>query len=292
MLLTLALVGTVAAGGGEERASEVMARMREALRRSSKAEAVRSLSMEADLRRLTPEEGSAPREMAGEVTVEVLLPDRYLKVETLSPFPGAPAFSVATGHDGQEAWRAPVGVPPGHGMVVRVQSPDGPAGAASLRKRTRAELTRVALLSLGAAPEGTALTFGYAGEAEAPEGRAHVLEVTGPDDFSARLFVDTRSNLPLFISFRGQLPRLRAVRAQGPDAAHAREEAERAAATAAAPVPEVEMRLFVSEFRDVGGVMLPHRFLQEAEGGPSEEWTVKKWKVNPPLKAEAFRKQG
>ena len=289
MLLTLAIVGAVAAGGGEDRASEVVARMREELRRSPRAEAVRSLSLEADLRRMTPEDGAGPREMAGEVTVDVLLPDRYLKVETLSPFPGAPTFSVATGHDGQEAWRAPVGVPPGHGMVIRVQSPGDPAGATSLRRRTRADLTRLALLSLGAAPEGTALTFTYAGEAEAPEGRADVLDVTGPDEFAARLFVDTKSGLPLFLSFKGQLPRMRTLRAAGPDAEKARAEAEKAAAS---PEPDAEVRLFVSDFREVGGLLLPHRFLQEVEKGPSEEWTVKKWKVNPPLKPEAFRKQG
>lgn len=291
MLMTLVLVGTVASGGGDDRARQVMARVRDALRSPAKAETVRSLSMQAELRRVTPVEGEEARDLSGQVTVDMLLPDRYLKVETLSPMPGGPEISVGTGLDGQEAWQAPVGVPPGHGLVVRVQTPDEPGAATSLRRRTRAELTRLALLSLGAGPEGTALGFKYAGEAEAPEGRAHVVEITGPDEFSARLFVDVQSHRPLMLSFKGQLPRMRTVRASGPaDMARARAEADRVD-QAAARAPESEMRLFVSDFREVQGALLPHRFLRETDGGAREEWTVKTWKVNPPLDPGAFRKQ-
>jgi hypothetical protein len=288
MVVTLVLAGAVAVGGSaEDRGQEVLARMREALRAASRK--VTSLSMEAELRRVTPSDGGEARDMTGQLTLDVLLPDRFLKVETLSPFPGAPTFSVGTGYDGQEAWRAPVGVPPAHGgMVIRVQTPDDPGGATSLRKRTRAELTRLALLSLGAAPAGTTLTVRHGGEAEAPEGRAHLLDLSGPDDFAARLFVDVKTHLPLLVSFKGQFPRMQTVRARGKeDMARARAEAEAAAAPAA---PEAEVRLFVSDFREVDGVMLPHRFLQEMDGGAREEWTVKKWRVNPDLAADTFRK--
>ena len=74
------------------------------------------------------------------------------------------------------------------------------------------------------------------------------------------------------------------------DPIRARAEADRAG-QAAAQAPESEIRLFVSEYREVQGVLLPHRFLREADGGSSEEWTVKSWTVNPELKADAFRKQ-
>ena len=128
-------------------------------------------------------------------------------------------------------------------------------------------------------------------EAEAPEGRAHVIDVKGADEFSARLFVDVQTHRPLMLTFKGQLPRMRTVRASGPaDMARARAEADRAG-QAAAQAPESEIRLFVSEYREVQGVLLPHRFLREADGGSSEEWTVKSWTVNPELKADAFRKQ-
>ncbi|HET8648020.1 MAG TPA: hypothetical protein VFO85_21165 [Vicinamibacteria bacterium] len=293
MLLTLVLAGTMAAGGGGgDRADEVVARMREALRAGGGGEAVRSLGLEADVRRLMPVEGAEPRDMSGELTVDVLLPDRYLKVETLSAFPGAPAVSIGTGFDGQEAWRAPVGVPPGHGMVIRVQTPDEPGAATSLRRRTRAELTRLALLSLGVPPAGAGLSFRYVGEAEAPEGRAHVLDVSGAEGFAAQLFVDVKTHLPLMLTFKGQVPVMRTVRAKGPaEMERARAEAERTA-RAAAEAPETEVRLFVSDYREVGGLRLPHRFLQEMDAGAREEWTVKKWKVNPALQASAFRKQG
>ena len=36
------------------------------------------------------------------------------------------------------------------------------------------------------------VTYTYAGQAESPDGTAHVIDVTGADDFKARLFLDSR----------------------------------------------------------------------------------------------------
>src|SRR4029453_5674299 len=45
------------------------------------------------------------------------------------------------------------------------------------------------------------LAFGLAGQAEAPEGKADVLDVKGPGNFAARLFVDNKTHLPLMLSW-------------------------------------------------------------------------------------------
>ena len=45
------------------------------------------------------------------------------------------------------------------------------------------------------------LTFGYAGQAEAPEGKADVIDVKGEGNFAARLFIDSKTHLPLMVSW-------------------------------------------------------------------------------------------
>jgi hypothetical protein len=58
------------------------------------------------------------------------------------------------------------------------------------------------------------LTFTYAGQAEAPQGTADVLDVKGPANFSARLFVNSQTHLPIMISW--QAPAAGRGRGPGP----------------------------------------------------------------------------
>jgi hypothetical protein len=288
MLIPLLLLAASAgAAPANDRAQEVVDKMREALGGKGRLDAVKSVSVEGEMRRVIPVDGGEARDMSGEFSVDALLPDRYLKIETLSPMPGMPGVGIGTGLDGQEAWRAPINTPSGHGMVVRVATPEGPGGAESLRRRTRGELIRFALLALATPLED--ISFSYAGEAEAPEGRAHVLDVAGPEGFAARVFVDTKTHRPLMASFKTQLPRMQIARMEGPaDAARAQAQN---LARAAAAAPEAEAKLFVSNFQKTDGLLLPHTLSQQVEGGASEEWTIKKWKLNPALKPEHFRKK-
>jgi hypothetical protein len=45
------------------------------------------------------------------------------------------------------------------------------------------------------------LTFTYAGQAEAPQGSADVLDVKGPANFTARLFVNSQTHLPIMVTW-------------------------------------------------------------------------------------------
>jgi hypothetical protein len=293
LLLPILLAATAADATPEARAQEVLAQVQKAVGGASRLEAIKGLSLQAELRRVQPVDGAEARDMSGELTVDALLPDRYLRVETLQPFPGAPSFSIGTGLDGSEAWRAPIGNPGGGGghVVVRVATGDGPGATAALLRRTRAELRRLLALALAGGPKDATLKLAYAGEAEAPEGRAHRIELSDAQGAIGTLFVDKATHRPLFVAFKALLPRMQMVRAEGPgDADRARREAE-ARGTAPAPAPEAEARLYVSDWKSVGGVLLPHRFSQTVEGGASEEWTVGKWTLDPALKPEHFKKQ-
>jgi hypothetical protein len=130
-----------------------------------------------------------------------------------------------------------------------------------------------------------------AGQAESPEGRADVVDVNGPDGFAARLFVDAITHRPLFIAYKTVVPRMHVVRHQAPQggAAARPEDALRLPEPGQAP-PESDARMFVSEFKSVDGVLLPFKISVSVEGGPTEEWQIKKWKLNPALKPEIFKK--
>ena len=79
------------------------------------------------------------------------------------------------------------------------------------------------------------LTFKYIGQAEAPQGKANVLEVTGDANFKIRFFVDINTNLPIMVSWM-------------------------------AP----EHRLYFADYRGVDGIKLPFR-LRRAPGTNTTE---------------------
>src|SRR5690606_13895022 len=124
--------------------------------------------------------------------------------------------------------------------------------------------------------------------AEAPSGAADVIDVTGPDNFKARLFIDEASRLPLMLTFS---QRQMMQRPQPPADLKTQEErrawfeAQRERMAAAGPPPLVEAQLYFADYRPVNGVMLPHRITRQVDGAVQEQITIEKYKVNPSLKA-------
>ena len=288
LALTFLLIAAAAADPStEQRAKEVLAKSRAALAAKRPA-AVTSFSLEGELRRVQPVEGGEARDMTGEVTVDSLLPDRYLKVETLSPMPGLPSFSIGFGLDGQQAWRAPVGAGGGQHMVIRVADGEGPGAAEALLRRGRNELLRVSLLAFASVPEGAGVTLAYAGEAEAPEGRAERIDVSDAQGAIGTLFVDKATQRPLFFGFKAPAQRIQMMRQDRGEAMRAQPAPGNAPAGAPALV---DARMFASDWKVVDGLLLPHRLQVQAEGGAADEWTVRKWKLDPSLKADHFKKQ-
>ena len=53
------------------------------------------------------------------------------------------------------------------------------------------------------------LTFSYLAEGDAPEGKADILDVAGPNNFSARLVVQRDTHLPVMLMWQVPGPRRR-----------------------------------------------------------------------------------
>jgi hypothetical protein len=139
------------------------------------------------------------------------------------------------------------------------------------------------------------LTFTHVAEAEAPNGVADVIDVTGPDNFRARLFVDQAEHRPLMLSYMMRQPRMRQMtpppQFKNDEERRAYFEEQRKKFEAEPPPPLVEANVFYSDYKKVDGVMLPHKITRQVEGKVQEEWTIEKYKLNVPLKAEQFQKK-
>jgi hypothetical protein len=229
--------------------------------------------------------------MSGEVRVDALPPGRYKRAEALSPFPGALAFAIVFGLDGESAWTETPPSPHGDAVLVVRVGPRGgqPADEQALKRRLRADYARLALAALLSANASLPLTLRYVAVAEAPDGKADVIEATGPDGFSAQLFVDVRTRRPLMLSYRDRRPRATVRRMEGPPPAGAPAPPPGEALPEDAPTDEATLHL--EDFRRVQGAWLPHRLTLSYAGAPAEEWTVKEYELDPPLDPSEFRKK-
>jgi hypothetical protein len=68
-------------------------------------------------------------------------------------------------------------------------------------KRSQTDLARLYLGLTGSTQPGFSCTYVYSGQAESPDGKADIIDVSGPDDFKARLFVDAETHLPLMLTY-------------------------------------------------------------------------------------------
>jgi hypothetical protein len=271
------------------RAREVLSSAREALGGETALAAVQSISLEGDLRRQVAAEGGDPAELSGGIRVDALPPAHYLRVETISPLPGMPGIPLATALDGSSAWVGALPHAAGPNVVIRSAAAEDAGAQARLDDRVRREAA-LFLIALLARTDGAEAK--WVAEAEAPEGRADVLQVTGGSGLDARLFVDQKTHRPLMLTFREAPPRMMMMRRGpgGPD--HRPGEGPDAMPSAPAPAP-VEATLFLGDWKRVGRILLPHALAKSHEGKPYEEIAVTRYTIDDPkLTADKFRKRG
>jgi hypothetical protein len=311
MLAALLAGGVQPSVAQDARADDVLAKTRAALGWTM---AVKSLSVEAETQRNL---GSAQMSADAEVLLE--MPDKYVKRDQPR---GMSAVAIATGFNGDRAIK-PSGVTmsAGGAMVVRMgtgaAAHDGAKpteeqleeiNAATVRT-ARAEASRLMLGWLGMAHPALKATYAYAGEAESPDGKAHVIDVTGDDGFAARLFIDQNNHLPLMVTYQGRAARMmtvggpmRVTQGSAPsgqsqaggkpltdeERRKQQEQMEEKLRSEMAQQPLVELSLFFDDWREVDGITFPHVMRRASGGETTEEWTITKVKVNPKIDAKKF----
>jgi hypothetical protein len=151
-----------------------------------------------------------------------------------------------------------------------------------LRRVRQAELARLALVWLMTTDGAVA----WIGTAESPDGTADVLEVRPANGVPTRLFLDTATHMPLMITWSGQAGR-------GGDLgnrASGRRNAPRGGgpAPAAAAPGQATLELYMSDYKAVNGIKLPHLITRGTGGTTQEELKIKSFKINPNFKADTF----
>jgi hypothetical protein len=277
------------------RAQELLKQARAAIG----SDKVKSLSMAGTHRQKVGE-----NETSGDLELELLLPDKFSKSSVISPIANIEITRLEV-LNGETVWTdVQNNAPTGGGFVFRTAG--GPTASPEQQKAQqnfiRQEWTRLLLGILGQVPTSVSLECRYAGEAEAPDGVADVIDVKSKAiGLTAQLFLDQKTHRPLMISYQGRkAPPMRMVTRQfshgeGDKTPEEREkemkEMQAKAQAAAAAEPLVEIQLRFEEYSAEGGVTLPHRISRTVDGQVTEEWQLTKFKINPTIKADKFEKK-
>src|SRR6266498_340623 len=139
----------------------------------------------------------------------------------------------------------------------------------AMRREQAIALMRLALPPARSFP----LTYAFAGEAKATDGEAYVIDVTGPDAFSARLFVDKTKFRIIMAALPDTGGDVRMTPGRGP------ERLPRAGA-------KITLRFY--DFKPESGVTLPHRIKYEQADRIVTEYELKNFQLNPEFPPDHF----
>ena len=228
-----------------------------------------------------------------EFEIQAELPDKYSRRDE---FPAQDAGPVISGYSGDALVLIPRPAPP-------PPRPGAPAPApaqleAQLRARMMTAKQDFARLMLGmfvGSSPSFPVTFSYVGQAEAPQGKADVLDVKGPANFTGRLFVAADTSLPILLSWQapgpgrggppptgGPPPAASPPQAGGPPPGGA------PPAAGAAPQAPPEQRMFFADYREVDGLKLPFRIRRAVGSDTTEETTFDRFRINAKVDPRRF----
>ena len=143
-----------------------------------------------------------------EFEIAVELPDKYVRKDEI---PAQESGPTSTGFNGDELIQLPVPAPPAAppaGAQGRAGGPPAPSqaqlDAARLARvaAVKQDFVRLTLGMFAASFSSYPLTFSYIGQAEAPQGKADVLEAKAPPNFSVQLFINSQTHLPIMVSWK------------------------------------------------------------------------------------------
>ena len=289
--------------------NKVLADMKAALGGEDKVAAVKSVT--ATGRTLRTNAAGTTSENEFELAME--LPDKYMMRSVLANM-GTMSVYRNAGFNGAGLINL-IDQPPtlgGGGGQIMVRAVGASSGGAAPSAEQQAETNRVLLQTqkrefarlvlglFGSTYAGYPVEFSYGGEAEAADGKAYVIDVKGEGDFTARLFIDAKTNLPLMQSWMALEPlqltqTINRGGGAGPGQQMSAEEREKMMAdfeaqrkAAEANRKMVEYRIYYSNYKAVNGIKLPHTLQRSIAGKPTEEMTFEQFRINPKIDARKF----
>jgi hypothetical protein len=294
--------GTQVPGLAQARTAEsVMAAARAALGGEAKISGVKTFIATGRTRQVRGE-NLVPIEFE----IQAELPDKYSRRDE---FPAQDAGPVTAGFVGDAIVLIPRPVPP----PPRPGMPPPPPQQQEMMLRARVmqakqDFARLLLGMFAGTTPAFPVTYSYVGQAEAPQGKADVIDVKGPANFAARLFV-ANDGLPIMLSWQaamgpggpGAMTRPGGPPTGGPPTGTPTPAGPPAGAPppggaptsgpggpppAAKPAPE--QRLYFADYRDVDGLKLPFRIRRAAGSETTEETTFDRYRINAKVDPRRF----
>jgi hypothetical protein len=267
----------------------LLADARRAIGGEDRLAGVKTLDVRGDFKRV-----AGQTTIQGELQVRIERPDKLRRDEDLSPPGGGPAIIRTEVLNGTTVWDENSGggrffVRQGRGgdagRGARGNAPIDPAQLEDLQRRARqTELARFLLIWVLAA-DGP---VNWVATAEAPDGKADVLEITPASGPVVRLFLDQTTHVPLMITWQGTPPQMVFAGRRGGRGGRGDD-------AGAAPPPRqgaqpATLQLTLSEYKTVGGIKLPHLVTRGVNDMTIEEWTIDSYRINQSFRSDVFAK--
>ncbi len=304
-----------------ERALDLLKQARAAIGGDAAINSVQSLSATGTTRRQVQIPNEAAQELTGDFELAMMLPDRMIKMEKLT---------LGSGPDGKDhgaaGERKEMKIKEHQVRIVRGNK-EGEGGESAelhdaMRHHERSEMARYMLGLLLTAPASVSARYNYLGEGDAGGAAADILEVQGSGGLMMKLYLDKSSHLPLMMTYQGMLPRIpigRMIHSDGQageindqNVIVIRRPKDGSTKVEGAVEPQItferkigepgadghktmmlessEIQIRFSDFRSVGGVLLPHTLTQYVGGKLDSIWTVDGYELNSPNINEKFQK--
>ena len=260
-------------------AAQVISGARQALGGEQKLSAVRSFTATGRTRQVR---GNNLVPIEFEINCE--LPDKFVRKDEIPaqdtdpttrgfsgdtliqiPPPGAGRGGPRAG--GPSAGTLPAGPPPGGDARAGGPPPGGgrgPGGPVPPIVAVKQDFARLMLGMFAASFPSFPLTFKYAALGEAPEGKADILDVSGPANVSMRFVVQRDTHLPVMLMWTAPAP--------------------------GQPGP-AEQRMYFADYRDVDGLKLPFRIRRAVATETIEETTFDRIRINTKIDPRKFEPQ-
>jgi len=318
VFLAMFAVEALVVGQGTE-VNRVLGEIRAALGGEDKVAAVKSMSADGHTTRVLPDGSSIDQnfEMAFDLSSG---PVKYMKKDVVATM-GDTTISRRSGFNGSDLidqTETPPGMASAAGGNMRVMRFGSggvtPAGqgtpeeiAAQTKERllsAKREFARIVIGMIADTTSAYPVVFAYGGQVDAAGGKAEVLELKAVDGFAGKLYVDSKTHLPLMLSWMDKEPlrmtlgdggvttttangtQIRTFGAGG-SGGMTQDDMAKLQADMAARMKEaeanrktVEYRLYYADYKAIDGVKLPTRIQRMIDGLPTEELTLDKIKVN------------
>ena len=273
-----------------EKGAALLAEVRAALGGEDRLRAIKTLDVRGDFKRL-----AGQMTVEGELQIRLELPDKLRRDEDLSLPGGGPAIVRTAVLNGATVWDENSGG--GRMFMGRfggggARGGDAQGGRAQIdparleeaqRRARQTDLARFALIWLLM----TDAPVAWIGIAEAPDGKADVLDITPTVGPAMRLFLDASTRVPLMVTWQGAAPQLMIAGRRG-GGGEGRGDAP--AGGRGRGGPPATLRITLGDYRTVDGVKLPHLMTRGANDMTIEEWIIDSYRINPAFRTNVFSK--